>query len=1348
MLLENVYEAPVSLFNNYNYYKYDTLGRLTRKGYIGQSKEYNSATSTWSTVQNGNYKEYVYNKNGQVITEADEESNITQYKYTPEGKLLSTLDPANKDRNLSFTVSYVYDTLGRVTQENYIDSLNSTTGKIVTYEYTTQSVGSVIKTYTITKRVNLTENGGVLEINKYDLLGNVITHTECKGGVPYDWEYEYNNFGKIALSKEPYKSGGVLKQIQKKYQYNSLGMLVYVQNMMDTPTATGDDVCDLYSYNLVSGNLLSSCHQNYNGTDAITISATYDKNSNQLTSTDGNGVTVTYGYDEIDRKVSESVTIDTVEHKDVIDYDLNGNITRTVDWRGNSWYYSYDSMNRLYEKEDPYNTVYEKLEYDARNLQVSSYDANDKKTEYTYDKNKRLTSTLDPLSHTQSQTYDNLGNIKEKIDGRNNQIVYKYDIMGRVEEVYDSTVLKSKYTYYIDGALKEQKIGNATTNYVTTYTYNPFGMVESITDPTETGVPTTTETYEYYPTGAVKSKIDRNGKTTTYEYDCHDRMLKQTTGDSNNSITITIPNTTSDKGYDGNGNLKKVILEKKVSGTVVSTITTERIYDDLDRVATKKETSVEDGVTTVIGPVTYTYDLTSGVLDGEVKEQSSYPGSNIVTKVYDCAGRLKSVSDGQQTDYEYDANGRRDSITYNDTFKQTYTYYDDGLLDELTNLVKNSSGVYVESEYYKYYYDAAHNMTGKDERISGTTKTTTYEYDSMNRLETVAEPGKTTEYTFDSRGNRETVTVTEGSDVTYTLYEYTNNNRLKYETKRNDGPTGTIIQKKQYTYDNNGNLTAITDITGTPSVITTNTYTLINQLENSTTAGNTMKNTYNAEGKRVSKALNTGSPTRYFYEGNKAVFEYANGGTVTAFNVIGANLISRKIGTNKVYYSYNGHGDVTALLDAATKNKRAQYAYDAFGNVTDEKYYDSNGNITTNPENTIKSPIRYGEYQYDSETEYTDAQGNFVTGLYYLNARHYDPGTARFLEVDTYSGNIADPLSLNLYTYCRNEPIMYTDPTGHYTQGNLLSYESGQQQNYDPDVWELQRDLMYLGYMNREEIPSGREGYYDPATMNAVNAFKNTHLSGGNTGNNVGKVGDTTWLYIKREVNLKNLEGMAKNDNFAKAKAAIWDDFYSSYDKLIAKPKSSSSTSGNTFDYGKSVSSNPGTSNGNLTVGGYVGVHKVLGDNYHSSIIIVIDKNSIYYNDDRFLNYGEDSGMKYSTIGAGSKGLTPILPGRDKLISDVNRKKDADLTIKVQYIPIEINDEKIAELFELRENYEKNNKESKYAIEYDLFPKKPNAHNSNSFISGLLNAAGFTNVPTPTNNVPGWSKPVPKDMFK
>jgi hypothetical protein len=47
----------------------------------------------------------------------------------------------------------------------------------------------------------------------------------------------------------------------------------------------------------------------------------------------------------------------------------------------------------------------------------------------------------------------------------------------------------------------------------------------------------------------------------------------------------------------------------------------------------------------------------------------------------------------------------------------------------------------------------------------------------------------------------------------------------------------------------------------------------------------------------------------------------------------------------------------------------------------------------------------------------------------------YDPVTARFLQEDTYSGDPSDPLSLNLYTYCHNEPLMYFDPTGHvYTK--------------------------------------------------------------------------------------------------------------------------------------------------------------------------------------------------------------------------------------------------------------------------------------------------------------------------
>ena len=52
----------------------------------------------------------------------------------------------------------------------------------------------------------------------------------------------------------------------------------------------------------------------------------------------------------------------------------------------------------------------------------------------------------------------------------------------------------------------------------------------------------------------------------------------------------------------------------------------------------------------------------------------------------------------------------------------------------------------------------------------------------------------------------------------------------------------------------------------------------------------------------------------------------------------------------------------------------------------------------------------------------------------------YDPKVARFLQEDDPSySDPSDPLSLNLYTYCHNEPITYTDPTGHWDYSTFFS---------------------------------------------------------------------------------------------------------------------------------------------------------------------------------------------------------------------------------------------------------------------------------------------------------------------
>jgi len=52
-------------------------------------------------------------------------------------------------------------------------------------------------------------------------------------------------------------------------------------------------------------------------------------------------------------------------------------------------------------------------------------------------------------------------------------------------------------------------------------------------------------------------------------------------------------------------------------------------------------------------------------------------------------------------------------------------------------------------------------------------------------------------------------------------------------------------------------------------------------------------------------------------------------------------------------------------------------------------------------------------------------------GLYDYIARHYDPTLARFIQPDTIVPAPGDPQSLNRYAYTGNNPVRYTDPSGH-----------------------------------------------------------------------------------------------------------------------------------------------------------------------------------------------------------------------------------------------------------------------------------------------------------------------------
>ena len=83
------------------------------------------------------------------------------------------------------------------------------------------------------------------------------------------------------------------------------------------------------------------------------------------------------------------------------------------------------------------------------------------------------------------------------------------------------------------------------------------------------------------------------------------------------------------------------------------------------------------------------------------------------------------------------------------------------------------------------------------------------------------------------------------------------------------------------------------------------------------------------------------------------------------------------------------------------------YKYDAFG-------------VEKNIDENDANAFRYcGEY-YDTETATIN-----------LRARYYNPSTGRFTQRDSFAGKNEEPLSLNLYTYCHNNPIDYMDSNGH-----------------------------------------------------------------------------------------------------------------------------------------------------------------------------------------------------------------------------------------------------------------------------------------------------------------------------
>ena len=104
----------------------------------------------------------------------------------------------------------------------------------------------------------------------------------------------------------------------------------------------------------------------------------------------------------------------------------------------------------------------------------------------------------------------------------------------------------------------------------------------------------------------------------------------------------------------------------------------------------------------------------------------------------------------------------------------------------------------------------------------------------------------------------------------------------------------------------------------------------------------------------------------------------------------------------RTYYHYAS--DEMGSITHITNGDRVlnSYSYDAWGEVVSER-------------EEVSNRFKFNGQQLDP-----------ITGQYYLRARYYNPVIGRFTQEDTYRGD-----GLNLYAYCRNNPVYYVDPTGH-----------------------------------------------------------------------------------------------------------------------------------------------------------------------------------------------------------------------------------------------------------------------------------------------------------------------------